>query len=114
LKPDFDINKLIRGIIEDYLLSVNGQFINFEAAGAIIVKAECEKISSVISNILNVEVKYSDKEKAITINCVTGISNVIFSVRDYCLDIKNKDLEKIFERQYRVKDDFTQHINWLA
>ncbi|TDS14693.1 ATP-binding protein [Sphingobacterium paludis] len=66
------------------------------------VIADREKIATVITNFLSNAVKYA-KNKKVTISCRLDRGNVIVSVKDEGLGIKSTELEKLFDRYYRVE-----------
>ena len=78
---------------------------------SIIVFADQEKIASVISNLLTNAVKYSQKDKMISVRCVLQNDNALFSVEDKGVGIKPNDLPKIFDRFYRAEDEKTHQIS---
>ena len=64
-----------------------------------------------ISNLLSNAVKYSPKGKHIVVNCRQTDNAVQVSVKDEGMGIKNYDLEKLFDRYYRVESKHTAHIS---
>ena len=75
------------------------------------MNADRDKISSVVSNYISNAIKYSPKEKTITVSCSIGNGQVIVSVKDEGMGINPEDLAKIFERYYRVETKNTRHIS---
>lgn len=69
---------------------------------ALWVEVDTDKIIQVLDNIMNNAIKYSPDGGVITCTLIETHNNVIFSVRDQGLGIPKKDLNKIFERFYRV------------
>jgi len=55
-------------------------------------------------------VKYSNKGSQIELNCILHANEVVLSVRDHGMGINPNDMEKIFDRYYRVETKYTQHI----
>ena len=55
-----------------------------------------------IDNIMNNAIKYSPDGGKITVHLLETHNNVVLSVTDEGLGIPKKDLEKVFERFYRV------------
>jgi PAS domain S-box-containing protein len=110
-KQHFNLDELIAEIIDEARLTVSGHVFNFEPCAALPVDADREKIGSVISNLLSNAVKYSPKGKLITIRCEVNKGNAQVSVQDEGMGIKPHDLNKLFERYYRVSSNHTQHIS---
>src|SRR5215210_2766000 len=72
-KEEFDLEELISSIISEYNESQKGkkQLVEFEGERNIIVKADKDRISQVISNLLNNAVKFTkdEPEGTISISC---------------------------------------------
>ncbi|MGG5330785.1 cell wall metabolism sensor histidine kinase WalK [Enterococcus sp. AZ163] len=66
------------------------------------VEVDADKIMQVIDNIMNNAIKYSPDGGKITVHLLETHNNVVLSVTDEGLGIPKKDLEKVFERFYRV------------
>ncbi|MEY2567297.1 MAG: two-component system, OmpR family, sensor histidine kinase SenX3 [Actinomycetota bacterium] len=60
------------------------------------------QLVSAVFNLLENAVKYSDKGASIQLTCATDGREVAVSVRDHGMGIPTRDLERIFERFYRV------------
>lgn len=107
-----ELNTLISENIEEASLSAsNHDFIFEPGQGTIMVLADREKIGSVISNLLSNAVKYSPKGKFITIRTLVQDENVLVSVHDEGIGISQQDIEKLFERYYRVQTEHTKNIS---
>jgi signal transduction histidine kinase len=75
------------------------------------VHADQEKINVVISNLIINAIKYSPLEKKIHIQCDLQENNALVSVKDEGMGIATADLEKLFERYFRVKNNQTRQIS---
>lgn len=107
-----ELNTLIAENIEEISLSASSHDFVFEPGQkTIMVSADKEKVSSVISNLLSNAVKYSPKGKVITVNPVVQDSQVLVSVRDEGMGIKPQDIAKLFDRYYRVETEHTKNIS---
>lgn len=109
-KQNFDISALIKEVIDEAALIMSSHQIHFEECPALTISADKEKIMSVISNLISNAVKYSPKGKYISVKCTTNNQEVIVSVKDEGMGLKPADLEKIFDRYYRVESSNTKHI----
>jgi PAS domain S-box-containing protein len=107
----FELNALISETIEEIRLSVTTHTFIFESVGKLTVDADREKIGSVLSNLLSNAVKYSPGGKHVTVKCITGPETVTVSVRDEGIGINSQDLERLFDRYYRVQSEHTKHIS---
>ncbi|MGM0213464.1 cell wall metabolism sensor histidine kinase WalK [Enterococcus sp. AZ109] len=66
------------------------------------VEIDTDKIMQVIDNIMNNAIKYSPDGGKITVHLLETHNNVVLSITDEGLGIPKKDLDKVFERFYRV------------
>jgi two-component system sensor histidine kinase VicK len=71
------------------------------------VNADKEKIAQVVNNLVSNAVKYSASGTVVDITCEKHGKNVRISVEDKGIGISKEDLQKLFERYYRVE----QNIN---
>lgn len=110
-KHDFDIDELLKEMIDEAELSLTTHHISFSSCGEIKVNADRDKISSVITNLISNAVKYSPKGKLIDIVCVSDGNEVTVSVKDEGIGMKPQDLTKVFDRYFRVATTHTQHIS---
>jgi two-component system sensor histidine kinase VicK len=110
-KQPFNLDDLLTDIVDETQLTVTSHTITLQLCGPVTVNADMDKIGSVISNLLSNAVKYSPKGKMIAVKC-ERIGNIAqISVKDDGIGIKPHDIEKLFERYYRVESNTTQHIS---
>lgn len=110
-KKPFDLGKLIREIVAETELTLSTHVISLKECDQIIVNADQEKINSVVTNLISNAVKYSPKGKVVEITCRLLGSKVEVSVKDEGMGIKPQDREKVFDRFFRVENNYTQHIS---
>lgn len=110
-KSRFDLHLLIADVLEETKLIVTGHEFVFTGYGPLEINADKEKIHSVISNLVSNAVKYSPKGKVVKVNCAMHDHVVTVSVKDEGMGINSADIEKIFDRYYRVKTVHTQQIS---
>jgi PAS domain S-box-containing protein len=110
-KQHFNLDELIAETIDEARLTVSGHVFNFEPCDPLPVLADRDKIGSVLSNLLSNAVKYSPKGKLVNIKCAIVNGSAQVSVQDDGMGIKPHDLDKLFERYYRVSSNHTQHIS---
>jgi signal transduction histidine kinase len=96
-------------MIEEARLTTGTHHITFSPCTAMQINADRDKIGSVISNLISNAIKYSPKGKNVTIKCIRHESEVVVSFQDEGMGIKPDDLDKIFDRYYRVETN--QHIS---
>jgi len=109
-KRHFELEGLIAEVLEETMLTVTGHEFTFNNCGKVEINADKDKIHSVLSNLISNAVKYSPKGKIIEVNCSVSDQEVTVSVKDEGMGIKEPDMEKIFDRYYRVKSQHTQQI----
>lgn len=110
-KEPFDMETLLTDMIGEASLTASNHFIHLLHCPTLQVNADREKIGSVISNLISNAIKYSPKGKNIAVNCSTQNGDTVVSVKDEGMGIKPQDLDKIFDRYYRVETDHTRHIS---
>ncbi|GFZ27614.1 two-component system sensor histidine kinase [Lactobacillus corticis] len=69
---------------------------------ALWVEIDTDKMMQVIDNIMNNAIKYSPDGGVITVRLIQSQDRVVLSIADQGLGIPRKDLDKIFDRFYRV------------
>jgi len=78
-------------------------FIN-KAHGAFTINGNAERLEQVLMNIVNNAVKYSPVNKDIIIETSRHDNKVKVSVTDFGIGLSAEQIERIFERFYRVED----------
>jgi len=106
-KEQFNLEELVKSTINDLLVMVTSHTITFTHADHISVFADHDKISNVISNLLSNAIKYAPQYKQIEVRCEVVDHMAQISVRDEGMGINTEDLEKLFERYYRVENNHT-------
>ena len=66
------------------------------------VRGDARELMSAVYNLLDNAVKYSESGSTVSIEIVNGSSTVDIKVSDQGIGIPSRDLERIFERFYRV------------
>lgn len=85
--------------------------LQYSPAGRMEVMADRNKIGSVISNLLSNAIKYSPESKVVEITSFIKDGFATVAVHDRGMGIDSHDLEKLFERFYRVESNTMQHIS---
>jgi two-component system sensor histidine kinase VicK len=110
-KSHFNLDELIlENIDETSLLNISHRII-FKPCPQVPVFADRDKIASVISNIIGNAVKYSPEQTEIEVNCELDDNVARITVKDQGAGIAEKDVEKLFDRFYRVESEHTQLIS---
>lgn len=109
-KQSFNLNELINEIIAETKLITPLHPIHFFPYEPVLVNADRDKIGSVISNLLSNAIKYSSPGKRIEVNLTSSDNEVQVSIKDEGIGILSKDIDKLFDRYYRVENHHTLHI----
>jgi signal transduction histidine kinase len=104
-KQYFRLDKLLETITEEISMMGSDHQFKHLPGDEVIVFADQEKIINVISNILINAVKYSPGKTLVKVRCYKEGDSGIVSVKDYGIGIKSTEIEKLFERYYRVEDN---------
>jgi PAS domain S-box-containing protein len=111
IKTRFELSELLAEVIQETELTTSTHQVGFNQDGQVWVDADRDKISSVISNLLSNSIKYSPRGTEIDVNYMEAPGEVIVSVTDRGIGIKQEDTAKLFERYSRVETDMTMHIS---
>ena len=102
-----NFNELVDYALDRFDMMVNNQEKNYRIVREFTerdlwVEIDTDKIMQVIDNIMNNAIKYSPDGGKIEVHLMETHNNVVLSISDEGLGIPKKDLEKVFERFYRV------------
>ncbi|NCD71945.1 ATP-binding protein [Mucilaginibacter agri] len=111
LKMDFRLDELVKEVIAEISLVNPSHNIIFLPCQPLTINADSDKIGNVLSNLLSNAIKYSPKGKNIEVVCQMVDDYAQVSVHDQGMGIKPHDIEKLFNRFYRVNNKHTQHIS---
>ena len=110
-KRNFILNELVKETMENFMLTISTHQLFFVPAETLSVYADYEKIGHVLNNLLSNAVKYSPKGKLVKITCHQADDMAIVTVKDEGMGVKPQDIDKLFERFYRVESKHTQAIS---
>ncbi|MEO7315243.1 MAG: PAS domain S-box protein [Ginsengibacter sp.] len=98
----FDMNELVDELIGDIQQTTNIHRIIFHPTPGISVTADHYKMQQVIINLLSNSIKYMTSPGDIILKIDKRNDEVIFSVKDEGIGIPKFEIDKIFQRFYRV------------
>ncbi|MCD8741870.1 PAS domain-containing protein [Mucilaginibacter roseus] len=107
---EFNLNNLIKEAIEEAEITLDSHNIVLEDDCPVNINADREKIGQVLNNLISNATKYSPRGSNILITCQHQQSSVLVSVKDEGIGIKPADMERLFDRFYRVSSPHTKTI----
>ncbi|MBE9583949.1 PAS domain-containing protein [Mucilaginibacter sp. JRF] len=106
----FDLNVLIKEAVEEAAITMDSHDVIFNAQQPIQINADREKISQVLNNLISNATKYSPRGSDIEINSYSHDNVAGVSITDKGIGIGADDIEKLFDRFYRVNSAHTKTI----
>lgn len=105
-----DLGILAKNIVERFEIQKerDGYYFNFEIEGNTVVLGDGKKIQQVMYNLINNAINYSKDKKTIDIKICNIDGKVRFDCIDMGVGIKEEDLNNVWERFYRVRDNHTR------
>lgn len=110
-KHEFDLQELIEDIVKETRLTISSHTVTFQNLTKIIINADSDKINSVLTNLISNAVKYSPNGKVIEVKCELIENTVRISVKDEGMGLQPQDIDKVFDRYYRVESNHTRLIS---
>lgn len=107
----FDMAVLLKELEAEIKTSGPKHRFTFDAADAIWVTGDREKIGQVIQNLVSNAEKYSPQQSSICVSCAEDGDRVLLRVTDEGLGLNQEDIPKIFERFYRIESDKTKSVS---
>ncbi len=110
----FNLTELLYAIINKfgYLQETQGYSFMLDIDKDLYTRADAEKISQVIYNLLGNAANYTGDDKTVYISLKENFEDkrIKFSVRDTGKGIKEEDLKEIWNRFYRVKENHNRPV----
>ncbi len=104
-KENFDLNQLVNDAVNYFQNHSSQKFVLMYSHTNLIVHADKDKITQVLTNLLGNAIKYAPQSERIEITVNQTSSEAIVSVKDFGHGIAKADCTKIFDRFYRVRTD---------
>lgn len=104
-----DINQLLENIILKLRFAANAKQIQIltEFETLFPIKVDAELISKVLTNLLDNAIKYSPENTTITLKTAEIENQIVISIQDQGIGIPPSEIQNLFSRFYRIKNDAT-------
>lgn len=100
----FHMADLIRDVVSDLQRITPERRIILKNGIKRSVKGDRDRIAQVLINLITNAIKYSPRDRKVLVKASEDKGNVHIAVRDYGIGIEKSEMDKIFDRFYRVKD----------
>jgi two-component system CheB/CheR fusion protein len=101
---EFDFDELVNDTIENIRLVSNNYNIKLQGATGTKIKGDKERLEQVIVNYVSNAIKYSPDSKDVIIDIKKDEDDYIHvAVKDFGIGISKEQVQKIFDRYYRVQ-----------
>lgn len=105
------MSSLIEEVVSEATLIHPGVRIYIEDGNDITALIDKEKIEHVLLNLLTNAIKYSNPGKPISIKCSVQGGMVTVSITDEGIGINKRDLDRLFDRYYRVENPDAKYVS---
>lgn len=108
---DLDMNNLVQELYANYSYSFKEKEVESIlrlANDPINIKVDTQAFEEALSNLIENAIKYSDKDKSISITTSSDANFAYCKVTDKGIGIPKHNQQKIFDKFYRVEDALTQ------
>lgn len=109
----FDLDAILKDCISGLQTIYSSHEIQYHSAGPIRIEADQFRIEQVIINLINNAIKYSPGANKVEVALTSDAEQVKIEVRDYGIGIAKKNVNKIFDRYYRVSES-SNHFQGLG
>ena len=107
-KRPTDLGQLARDVITSMELQVTPHRFVHDFFPPLVTRVDSKRIEQVLRNVLNNAVKYSPDGGTIAVRVRGNGQQFLIQVTDQGIGIASKDLDKVFERFYRVENEATR------
>jgi two-component system sensor histidine kinase KdpD len=110
-KRPTDVGQLVRKVMGAMEIQLTQhRFVYDFPAESLVAAVDAKRVEEVLRNLLSNAIKYSPEGGTITVQGRGDKRQLLIWVRDQGMGIPSKDLERVFERFYRVENEITQSV----
>lgn len=102
-KKKLDLDNLLAEVIKTIQPAAEGHLISKNTRTPVVVEADRDRITQVLTNLLSNAVKYSPTGTKVIVSARKEDDQVVVSVADFGVGIKKEDVERIFDPFYQGK-----------
>jgi PAS domain S-box-containing protein len=115
-KQALDVGQLVGNVMHtlEVQLSPKHYFVHDFPVEPLVTAADSKRLEEVLRNLLNNAVKYSPEGGAITVRGHRESQELLIQVSDHGIGIAPEDVDKIFERFYRINNETTQQAGGVG
>ncbi|MBN1890523.1 MAG: GAF domain-containing protein [Thermoflexales bacterium] len=106
------VDKVMRAL--EVQLSPKHYFVHDFPVEPLVTAADSKRLEEVLRNLLNNAIKYSPEGGAITVQGHREAQDLLIQVSDHGIGIPPEDVDRIFERFYRINNESTQQVGGVG
>ncbi len=103
---EFNFQKLVKQTVKNVSNISPLHFLTIKESENISYTGDKFRLEQVITNLLTNAVKYSPQSNKVIISSVVKNNHILFSVQDFGIGLEKENSKKIFERFYRVDNEY--------
>jgi signal transduction histidine kinase len=111
---DVNITKLTKDLVNEFKIIAKKSKLKLEfkckSEKDYFIRADRNKIRQIISNLIDNAIKYT-KEGSVTVSCDRKNNDVLISIKDTGVGLKEQDMKEIFDKFKRAKNAITMNVS---
>lgn len=111
---EFSFNELLDEVVSEIQVGVDTHFIRTIKEGQDRIKADRERISQVLTNLITNAIKYSPKANEIVVRTYPSETVLMCGVQDFGFGISDEMKPKLFEKFYRIYNSQHSTVSGLG
>ena len=103
---NFDVASAVRMWVDDFrpLAATRDVTIRLDAVDSLTMNADYNKVERICYNLISNALKYNRKGGTVTVRVAAGDGGAVITVADTGIGMSKNDVDRIFDKFYRVKD----------